>query len=270
MDYAELPAPPPLDSLVRCFWFLHGTEPDHESQVIVADGRVEIILHLGEPFSCCDRDGVARRQSSVLLSGQILSPVRVRANGPTDIVGIRFRTAAACAVIRAPLAEITDRVDALSELAPSLAQLLFAAAARHTEAWARVDALSDVLRRHVLRTPDALATAAIRSLDAAHAPAVSRIADAYGVSARTLERKVLEATGLPPASLRRVLRFRRAFRALDQSPPGTWARVATSTGYFDQAHLIRDFRQFAGVAPSEFFRADPELARAILNGGIED
>lgn len=266
MDYAELPAPPPLDSLVRCFWFLRGCDPQPEPQVIVADGRIEIILHLRDAFSRYDADGVARRQSSVLLSGQILSPLRVCANGETDIVGIRFRTAAASAVLRVPLPEITHRVDALSEVAPELGELLHAAAARHEDRSARVAALSDVLARRVVRAPDPLAAAAIRSLDASHAPAVARIADRYGVSARTLERKVLDAAGLPPSSLRRVLRFRRAFRLLDQSPPGTWARAAVSTGYFDQAHMIRDFRQFAGVAPSEFFRTDPALAKAILSG----
>jgi transcriptional regulator GlxA family with amidase domain len=69
--------------------------------------------------------------------------------------------------------------------------------------------------------------------------------------------------------MRRVLRFRRAFRMLDQAPPGTWAQVAAHAGYFDQAHLIRDFRQFAGAAPSEFFGTEPELARAILAGDPE-
>jgi AraC-like DNA-binding protein len=266
MDYAELSAPPPLDALVKCFWFLRGDDAEPEPQVIVADGRIEIILHLRDAFSRYDNDGVVRRQSSVLLSGQILSPLRVRATGSTDIVGIRFRTAAASAVLRVPLADITHRVDALSDVAPELGETLHAAASRNENRAARVAALSDVLMRHVVREPDPLAAAAIRSLDASHAPAVSRIADAYGVSARTLERKVLDATGLPPSSLRRVLRFRRAFRLLDQAPPGTWARTATRTGYFDQAHMIRDFRQFAGVAPSEFFKTDPALARAILIG----
>ena len=39
MEYVELPAPPPLDELVHCFWFLRGTFPDTDTQTIVADGR---------------------------------------------------------------------------------------------------------------------------------------------------------------------------------------------------------------------------------------
>ena len=55
---------------------------------------------------------------------------------------------------------------------------------------------------------------------------------------------------------------------LDGTPRGTWAEVATQSGFADQSHMIRDFRQFAGCSPSEFFGAEPDLARAIM--GDED
>ena len=71
---------------------------------------------------------------------------------------------------------------------------------------------------------------------------------------------------MDPTLLRRILRFRAAFRLLERLPPGRWGRVAPRVGYFDQAHLIRDFRRFAGAAPSVFFSTGPELARAFSGG----
>jgi AraC-like DNA-binding protein len=266
VHYAELAAPRPLDALVRCFWFLSGEGLGPEPQVVVPDGRLEIILHLADPFFRVDADSSEHVQSRALLSGQLTAPVTLRAGAATDIVGIRFRTAAARAVLALPLSELTDRVESLDAIAPKLATSLYAAAQRARTSSARVAALSQVLTRFVARTPDALATAVIRSLDASAAPKVGMIADRFGVTARTLERKVRENTGLSPSVMRRVLRFRRAFRMLDGAPAGTWTRVALHAGYFDQAHLIRDFRQFAGAPPSEFFGAGPELARAILAG----
>lgn len=268
MDYAELHAPPPLDDIVRCFWFLRDApgRPEQEPQVVVADGRLEIVLHLGDPFARVD-GGTAVRQAEVLLSGQLTAPIRLTATGWTDIVGIRFRTAAAARVLRVPLSEVTDSVVPLGEVARELADALLAAASQNREPARRVAALAAVLMRAVSGAGDPVASAVVRSLDAAHAPLVSRVADECRLSVRTIERKVLANTGLPPALLRRVLRFRRAFNMVDRAPYGTWGRVAARNGYFDQAHLIRDFQRFAGAPPSRFFTAEPDLARSFM--GLE-
>jgi AraC-like DNA-binding protein len=262
--YEELAAPQPLDSIVHCFWFLSGDDLGSAPQTIVADGRLEIILHLANPFERIDAAGVGRQQPRALFSGQLTSPIQVRPSGASDIVGIRFRTAAANALFRAPLEELGNRVESLTELAPRLASELFDAASRAISAPARVNALSQVLTRFVIRTPDVLARSIVAALDVPHAPSVASVAALHNVSARTIERRVLANTGLTPSELRRVLRFRRAFRILEQSPSGTWAGRAAELGYYDQAHLIRDFRQFSGAAPSAFFVGESGIARAIM------
>ena len=264
MEYVELPAPPPVDELVHCFWFLRGTFPATDTQTIVADGRLEIILHLAEPFSLVGENGRCARQADALVSGQLTAPVRLTGNGIGDVVGIRFRTTAAAAVVRMPLADLTDRVEPLSDVSSTLAAELLAVARAHRTAASRVAALSRVLGTRVTRAPDRLANLATSALAALPSPRIVALARALGTTPRTLERRVILATGLPPATLRRVIRFRRTFRMLESTARGTWAEVAVKTGFADQAHLIRDFRQFAGASPSEFFGAEPELARAIM------
>jgi hypothetical protein len=54
--------------------------------------------------------------------------------------------------------------------------------------------------------------------------------------------------GLPPKVLARVARFDRARRLLGRSTPP--AEVAALTGYYDQAHLNRDFKEMAGCSPT--------------------
>ncbi|HEX9565944.1 MAG TPA: helix-turn-helix domain-containing protein, partial [Gemmatimonadaceae bacterium] len=267
VQYSELPPPPALSAVIRCFWFLRGDFPPCETQTVVADGRLEIILHLANPFSRLDPPVLASRQDAVLVSGQLTGPIHLQSNGYADVVGIRFRTTGAKALLRVPLGELTDRVDSLAPISRRMAAALHAAAAGTADLPSRARALSAVLSRHADGWIDPLARAAISQLDAPHGPTVARTARSLGTTSRTLERRVLNATGLSPAALRRVLRFRRAFRLLDASPRGSWAGVAGSAGYHDQAHLIRDFRQFAGVSPTEFFHVEPELARAIMTGG---
>ena len=269
MEYIELPAPAPVDGLVHCFWFLRGEFPSADTQTIVADGRLEIILHLAEPFSRIDDEGEPNRQAEVLVSGQLTAPVRLSGNGTGDVVGIRFRTAAAASVIRMPLADLTDRVESLTCVSRDFANELLATARLHDQPAGRVRALARVLGRRVMAAPDPLAAAATHTLSSTSKVRIGSLARMLGTTPRTLERRVAMATGLTPATLRRVMRFRRTFRMLDGAPRGTWAEVATRVGYADQAHLIRDFRQFAGAAPSDFFRAEPDLAMAIMGNGAD-
>jgi AraC-like DNA-binding protein len=93
------------------------------------------------------------------------------------------------------------------------------------------------------------------------------------LSARQLERRFRHATGIPPKLFGRMRRFQRVFHALEspdgrwaESPYGRWADVALRCGYYDQAHLIRDFRQFAGKPPAALLAGDSDLARHFLDG----
>jgi transcriptional regulator GlxA family with amidase domain len=86
------------------------------------------------------------------------------------------------------------------------------------------------------------------------------------VDLRTLQRRFRSEIGISPRMLQRLVRFRRAFRMLSGPRPMSLARAAVLAGYFDQSHMTRDFRRFAGSAPARFFQAEPELAEAFLTG----
>ena len=190
-------------------------------------------------------------------------------------MGIRFRSAGARSVLGFPAAEVTGRVERFAGYQARLAGELLSAAAKpkaqgrtggRALSQERVRALAGVLARFVREAPPPLVAEAVRCLDQAKAPPMHAVAARLGVTRRTLERRVLREVGLAPQMLHRVFRFRRAFRLLDQAPPGTWAQVAHAAGYFDQAHLIREFHRFAGAAPTAFLQSDPALSRAMLTG----
>jgi len=74
-----------------------------------------------------------------------------------------------------------------------------------------------------------------------------------GCSRKHLVAQFREQIGLPPKTLARVLRFDRAVRLLDTEPMMGWTAMALRCGYYDQAHFNRDFREFSGSTPGEFF-----------------
>jgi AraC-like DNA-binding protein len=83
-----------------------------------------------------------------------------------------------------------------------------------------------------------------------------------GVSARHLTRRFGAQLGLPPKTVARQLRFAAVRRGLEALGDRSWTEIALAAGYFDQAHLSRDFRELAGISPTEF------LARRIPQGGV--
>jgi AraC-like DNA-binding protein len=91
---------------------------------------------------------------------------------------------------------------------------------------------------------------------------VDTLASSTGISARQLERRFLQEVGVAPKLLCRILRFQRIFRSLEEND-GRWATVAADCGYYDQAHLIRDFKQIAGDTPSLFLDQPGALTEAF-------
>ncbi|HEY2514924.1 MAG TPA: AraC family transcriptional regulator [Polyangiaceae bacterium] len=78
---------------------------------------------------------------------------------------------------------------------------------------------------------------------------VNAVAGDLGVSERHLRRAFHEAVGVSPKAFARLTRFRRALDAATSDRRASWASIAAAVGYYDQAHLIAEFRAIAGLTP---------------------
>lgn len=70
-------------------------------------------------------------------------------------------------------------------------------------------------------------------------------------SIRQLERQSIEKLGMSPRLFARLIRFGRAFSTKEMRPDLNWTNIAYHTGYYDQMHLIKDFKTFIGTTPKE-------------------
>jgi methylphosphotriester-DNA--protein-cysteine methyltransferase len=123
------------------------------------------------------------------------------------------------------------------------------------------------LRRSLrLERLDPLAMAAVRDLLAAGgARRVSEVGGRLGVSARTLERRFRRQVGMGPKLFARLARFQEVLR--QGSGRTDLPGLALDAGYYDQPHLLRDFREFVGLAPREYFRPEAnEMSRLFIAG----
>jgi AraC-like DNA-binding protein len=90
---------------------------------------------------------------------------------------------------------------------------------------------------------------------------IDQLASLACLSTRQFERQFWQRIGLPPKYFSRLVRFSQAWMIKEQQPDISWIKIAHECGYFDQMHLIRDFKEFAGVNPSDI---ESDLLKAEL------
>ena len=104
-------------------------------------------------------------------------------------------------------------------------------------------------RLTLARGPRAHAELAVRAASRLAIASVSEVATALRVSERNLRRVFRDTVGVGPKTFARLERFRRALDAARAQEAPRWAVIALDAGYYDQAHLIAEFRAIAGVTP---------------------
>jgi AraC-like DNA-binding protein len=92
---------------------------------------------------------------------------------------------------------------------------------------------------------------------------VAAVAAELRVSERHLRRIFNDVVGVSPKAFARLARFHRALSAARRVGSASWAGIATAAGYYDQAHLIAEFRAFAGTTPQALL---DELGAALAFG----
>jgi len=213
----------------------------------VATARIVLIVDLQDGWT------IEGERFRSFAGGLYPRPVRVRHEGSAAGVQIDLEPVAARALLGVPAGELANRTVGLETLlgrrADDVAERLHGA----TGAEERFELLDTELRRalagarHACR-PDVLRawTLLVRSGGRMR---VGELAAELGCSRRHLVNRFAEDIGAPPKLAARMLRFERARRRLGSAP---LARLAADCGYADQAHLAREFSEFAGRPPTSF------------------
>jgi AraC-like DNA-binding protein len=122
--------------------------------------------------------------------------------------------------------------------------------ARTLDAAVRTLAQMLLERSSIVRAPEPRIAFAMRALWSSETPSIDELASRIGWSRQHQNRAFSTHVGIGPKQFARIARLQRALRSIEEQPDVDLARAACELGYFDQAHMARDFRQLAGIAPS--------------------
>ncbi len=258
MQYREIQPIPQLRGLIECFWLLEGspTEVPATPERLLPDGCIEIILNLGARFRQVDAMGAGSLQPATYVVGQMTSPVLVAPTGRVQMLGIRFVPGGSLPFLAPPALEFADRITPLDDLAGDLARELRLYLDGESFDRPMLTRIESALARRASghRGAEPALRSALHDFIANQGGfTVDELAGSLDITPRQLQRRFRNEIGIGPKLLSRILRFQHVFRAVESNAPD-WTEVAIEAGYFDQAHLIRDFHQFAGQTPALLFK----------------
>ena len=246
--------PPALAHVVESIWEARGTVV-HTHERILPSGAIELITNLGPPQWLVRPDGVETFASGATwLSGMQQRPLLVESMQAVHVFGVRLRAAAASHLLATPMDVASGRTIPVRELrrAPATAFADALAGTRRFED--RVVAVCRWIESRCglcAQPVDYVQWIAERLERSRGTLSIDPLRQIAGVSRKKLAVEFRAQVGTTPKVLARILRFRRA-RTLLLRGESSFAEVAVRCGYFDQPHMIRDFRALGDMTPADF------------------
>ena len=273
MDYIRYRPAAPLDTYVELFWWSQRAAPQLACEYMLPGGSAQLIFALHETPIVC-RPSTTSTDSVIWSRGVVHGPQwNYFVSGPKPrgaVVGVAFRPGAAGAILGVPITEVTDRHITIDELWGDRGRALHdrLLAANHPFDVFRIleQALTARLKRPLLIHPAVAHALAARSTSGS-STRVSDVQRGAGYSPKHFIELFRSAVGLTPKHYYRVQRFTTVLQGLASGKAVKLADLAAEAGYSDQSHLTREFRDFAGITPTQYRPRGPD---SVLHHQVQD
>ncbi|MCA9726619.1 MAG: helix-turn-helix transcriptional regulator [Candidatus Eisenbacteria bacterium] len=214
--------------------------------------------------------GARHLPDRALILGPMEHPLPTTFTYGLDLFGVAFSIGIPAGFLGATARDLANRLVPLRELWDGIDSRACLALSRTQDMNERARRLERLLRARLsrshigsARTPaDRLSTlgldGVLARIAAEHGNVrVASLARADGVSRQHFTRRFKREVGVGPKTYARIVRFQTVLGAMSSAP--RWAELAADLGYFDQAHLITEFRDWVGVSPARLHRTFAEL-----------
>jgi AraC-like DNA-binding protein len=225
-----------------------------------------LIVNLGAPIAITGGNGerLEFAAGEAFVAGPHLRPALSHSGGEQSGIHVLLPLVTLRRMLGVSMDQLADQVVPLDALLGRRARELCERLGEAGGRMARVAALDDALTGW-LRSSSAVGRqteSALRLLRSRPDLDIAEIAREIGWSRKHLADRIQNAVGVGPRSFRRLLRFQQLVELLGEAEkPVDWAALACEAGYFDQSHMIREFREFSGLTPGAY------LARTLPDGG---
>lgn len=264
MNYQVFDSCRDISTLVKCYWTLESPKEDNpERQIIVPDGCLEMIFNYGDLYKQYVENGNHIIQPKSFVIGQLTQPLEIEPLGETGIFSVRFYPEGFLPFATIPIKEMENKAISLEQLfgndGLNIEQLIV-----NTSSTAeRINHIENFLLSRLvsLETIDRIIKSTIDTILTANGQlSVSELSKQININRRQLERKFSSAIGLSPKQLSKTIRLQNTLKLLINKKFTSLTALAYEGDYYDQAHFIKDFREFTGLTPKEFYGSNFKMS----------
>jgi AraC-like DNA-binding protein len=251
---AEKPSPGSLTA-ASCRTELPADDPLVEQ--MVASGCAQMCFNLGDEFTLERESSQTQMRAPAYVGGAWTVPGRMRLGRRVEMLGVMFRPGRTGAFFGPPADELTDRFTPLDDLWGAGGRAIERELRELPTTTARIRRLDAELLGRLAASKaqdDRCARIAEFVRQQRGSITVAALCRASGLSRQHLAREFRARVGISPKRFARVARFEVLMDNVYSRPQHDWATAAADCGYYDQAHLIAEFKAFTGMTPVAFFR----------------
>jgi AraC-like DNA-binding protein len=253
-DFTIIQPSPALAPYVKHYWLLKAVGTTPTQAATVPTGMMSLIFHRGNRLRSLHDNELHPR---AFLSGQEKSYANLEYAGQINMLSVVFRPAGARTFFNLPLNKIYNlRVTAGDMEDRDLQKLENALTSTEND---RLCIL--LIEQFLLKRLTRLAEHNIKRIESSirlinsGQTDVNRLADAACLSTKQFNRLFSEHVGSNPKEFSLIVRFQRALHTLEARPQTSLTALAHECGYFDQSHMIKDFKALSGYTPGEYIAA---------------
>jgi len=236
-------------------------QPPGAREHVLPTGQMHLVFRLSGPPLRIDGDGSA-------IKGPVVGGARAgyyvkEVGAPVLSVGAQLLPGASQALFGVSAAELAGRHTLLADLWGAHADSVLQQLSEHTDPCAQLVLLEALLAARLPRVHGLHPGVAQVLGNVAHQWRVEDMVRASQYSHRAFIALFRQATGLSPKRYARLMRFQQLLAALRRAPAASLSELALAGGYSDQAHMQREFREFAGVTPMQYRVLAPDAAHHV-------
>jgi AraC-like DNA-binding protein len=271
MHYQTFPPSPELAAFIHCYWTLEAPKEDHpEKQRIIPDGCMEMIFHQGDPYKQYLPGGGTIMQPRCFVFGQITAPLDIEPTGQSRIFSVRFNPDGFTPFASLAPAMMENRAVPLTELFGEEGGALEQSILEAGSTTSRIVLAERFLLKKLAtqEAVDSIVKAAVEILVQLKGNiSIDALSGQLKTHRRQLERKFSSIIGLSPKQLSKMIRMQSTLKILANDRVTSLTSLAYEGEYYDQAHFIKDFKEFTGVTPGKFY--SDNLRMSALFSGIK-